>query len=34
MDLQVPFSSTNVLADAEVREAIKEFSDWPTIPQL
>src|SRR5579859_6457483 len=26
--------TVNVLADAEVREGIKEFSSWPTIPQL
>lgn len=24
----------NILADQELRQAIKEFSDWPTIPQL
>ena len=30
----VDFDSFNVLADAEVREGIKTFSDWPTIPQL
>jgi monothiol glutaredoxin len=24
----------NVLADAEIRQGIKEFSNWPTIPQL
>ena len=30
----VDFDSFNVLADAEVREEIKKFSDWPTIPQL
>jgi monothiol glutaredoxin len=29
-----PFIDVNVLADAEVREGIKEFSSWPTIPQL
>ena len=28
------FHSVNVLADAEVRQGIKEFSNWPTIPQL
>ncbi|MEM7404511.1 MAG: Grx4 family monothiol glutaredoxin [Pseudomonadota bacterium] len=28
------FGSYNVLADQEVREGIKTFSDWPTIPQL
>jgi monothiol glutaredoxin len=29
-----PFAEVNVLADPEVREGIKEFSSWPTIPQL
>jgi monothiol glutaredoxin len=30
----VTFSSVNVLEDPEIREGIKAFSDWPTIPQL
>jgi monothiol glutaredoxin len=30
----VPFKGVNVLADPEVRQSIKEFSNWPTIPQL
>ena len=30
----VPFQGVNVLEDAEVRQGIKEFSSWPTIPQL
>ncbi len=30
----VNFSSVNVLEDPEIREGIKAFSDWPTIPQL
>lgn len=34
MDLDVEFASFNVLEDMEVREGIKEYSDWPTIPQL
>ncbi|RKO95439.1 hypothetical protein CXG81DRAFT_14907 [Caulochytrium protostelioides] len=29
-----PVGFTNVLEDAEIREGIKEFSEWPTIPQL
>ena len=29
-----PFVDVNVLADADLREGIKEFSSWPTIPQL
>ena len=32
--LEVPFESMNVLADDGVRNGIKEFSNWPTIPQL
>ncbi len=32
--LGVEFSSVDVLQDMEVRQGIKEFSDWPTIPQL
>ena len=32
--LEAPFSSTNVLENEDIRERIKEFSDWPTIPQL
>lgn len=32
--LGVPFVGENVLADQELREGIKEFTDWPTIPQL
>ncbi len=30
----VPFSSVNVLEDPEIRDGIKQFSNWPTIPQL
>ena len=32
--LGVEFADVNVLADAEIRQGIKDFSDWPTIPQL
>lgn len=32
--LQVTFKEVNVLADSEVRQAIKDYSNWPTIPQL
>ena len=32
--LQVPFKGVNVLEDAEIRDGIKSFSNWPTIPQL
>jgi monothiol glutaredoxin len=30
----VPFEAFNVLQDMNVREGIKEYSEWPTIPQL
>ena len=30
----VPFRGVNVLEDMEIREGIKSFSNWPTIPQL
>ena len=30
----VDFADVNVLADEGLRQGIKEFSDWPTIPQL
>jgi monothiol glutaredoxin len=33
-ELAVPFNSVNVLADTDVREGIKAYSNWPTIPQL
>ena len=32
--LEVNFKGVNVLADQKLREGIKVFSDWPTIPQL
>jgi len=30
----VPFESINVLSDESIRQEIKDFSNWPTIPQL
>ncbi len=30
----VDYADVNVLADEEIRQGIKDFSDWPTIPQL
>lgn len=30
----VPFKTVNVLEDPEIRDGIKQFSNWPTIPQL
>ena len=32
--LGVPFKGIDILADPELREGIKVFSNWPTIPQL
>ena len=32
--LDVKFKSVNVLENEKIRQGIKEFSDWPTIPQL
>lgn len=32
--LDVEFRDINVLADPELREDLKKFSDWPTFPQL
>ena len=32
--LKVNFNGVNVLEDENLRQGIKEFSDWPTIPQL
>jgi len=32
--LGVKFETVDVLQDAEIRQGIKEYSDWPTIPQL
>ena len=32
--LGVPFRGINVLEDDSIREGIKAYSDWPTIPQL
>ena len=32
--LGAPFESVDVLQDPEIRQGIKEYSDWPTVPQL
>ena len=32
--MEVKFKGVDVLADDEIRQGIKEFSSWPTIPQL
>ena len=33
-EVGVPFESYNILADVELREGLKEYSSWPTYPQL
>lgn len=33
-DLGVPYETVDVLKDPEIREGIKRFSNWPTIPQV
>ncbi len=33
-DLGVAYDSVDVLQDMEIRQGIKDYSDWPTIPQL
>jgi monothiol glutaredoxin len=33
-NLNVDFFDINILSDPELRQGIKEYSDWPTIPQL
>lgn len=30
----VPFKTFNILEDDDIRQGIKEYSDWPTVPQL
>jgi monothiol glutaredoxin len=32
--LGIPFETFDVLSDSDIRQGIKEFSDWPTIPQV
>jgi monothiol glutaredoxin len=32
--LGIPFETFDVLADADIRQGIKEYSNWPTIPQV
>lgn len=32
--MNIPFHAVNVLEDQDIREGIKSYSDWPTIPQL
>jgi monothiol glutaredoxin len=32
--LGVPYETTDVLADGDIRQGIKEYSNWPTIPQV
>lgn len=30
----IPFGSFNILEDEDIRQGVKEYSDWPTFPQL
>jgi len=30
----IPFKAINILEDEEIRQGIKEYANWPTIPQL
>lgn len=32
--LGVPYETFDVLADQEIRQGVKEYSQWPTIPQV
>jgi monothiol glutaredoxin len=32
--LGVPFQTVDILADNDIRQGIKEYSNWPTIPQV
>jgi monothiol glutaredoxin len=32
--LDVPYDTFDVLSDAEIRSGVKEYANWPTIPQL
>ncbi len=32
--LGIPFETVDILQDAEIRQGIKEYSNWPTIPQV
>lgn len=33
-EYNVPFHSCNILEDDTIRQGVKEYADWPTIPQL
>ena len=33
-EIGAPFETYNILADGELREGLKEYSSWPTFPQL
>jgi len=32
--LGIPYETVDVLADADIRQGVKEYSNWPTIPQV
>ena len=34
MKMDIKFKGIDVIADPEIREGVKSFSDWPTLPQL
>jgi monothiol glutaredoxin len=34
MEIGVPFVAVDIMADPEIREAIKHYANWPTLPQL
>ena len=33
-EYKIPYKSCNVLDDPDIRQGIKEYADWPTVPQL
>jgi len=33
-ELKIPFQGYNILEDFEIRQAIKDFTGWPTLPQI
>ena len=33
-EIDLPFSTFDILTDDEVRQGLKKFSDWPTYPQV
>ena len=33
-EIDIPFSTFDILSDEEVRQGLKKYSDWPTFPQV